>query len=87
VADSESERRRGWNSLEERSSKESGRSSAIVRASPWPDGFGSGSSLSVTDVLSPSYGLPARVGRLRGYGNAIVPQVAEQFIRATGLAE
>lgn len=27
-------------------------------------------------------GVPARVGRLRGYGNAIVPQAAAEFIRA-----
>jgi DNA (cytosine-5)-methyltransferase 1 len=27
-------------------------------------------------------GLPARVGRLRGYGNAIVPQAAVAFVRA-----
>lgn len=29
-----------------------------------------------------AHGLPARVGRLRGYGNAIVPQVAAAFVRA-----
>ena len=30
-----------------------------------------------------AHGIPGRVGLLRGFGNAIVPQVAEQFIRAS----
>ena len=36
------------------------------------------------DVLSPVSppGEPARVGKLRGYGNAIVPQLGAEFIRA-----
>ena len=29
-----------------------------------------------------AHGVSARVGRLRGYGNAIVPQVASEFVRA-----
>jgi DNA (cytosine-5)-methyltransferase 1 len=29
-----------------------------------------------------STGLTGRVGLLRGYGNAIVPQVAAEFVRA-----
>jgi DNA (cytosine-5)-methyltransferase 1 len=29
-----------------------------------------------------AHGVPGRVGLLRGYGNAIVPQVAAEFIQA-----
>ena len=29
-----------------------------------------------------AHGVPARVAQLRGYGNAIVPQVAQAFVEA-----
>lgn len=82
VANPASAWRRGRQSLEKRGSQEPRRPSTDLRADAWPDGFGGGSALSVSDVLSPSHGLPGRVGLLRGYGNAIVPQVAAEFIQA-----
>lgn len=60
-----------------------GRPSAHLCADAWPDGYGSGSTIPVGDVCAPSYGIPGRVGRLRAYGNAIVPQVAAMFVRAS----
>ncbi len=42
-----------------------------------------GKSRRIEPGLEPlAHGLPARVVRLRGYGNAIVPQVAAQFVSA-----
>jgi DNA (cytosine-5)-methyltransferase 1 len=32
-----------------------------------------------------AHGIPGRVGRVRAYGNAIVPQVAATFVKATGI--
>ena len=34
-----------------------------------------------------AHGVPGRVGLLRGYGNAIVPQVAQAFIECSGLLD
>jgi DNA (cytosine-5)-methyltransferase 1 len=70
------------NPMESGDRKEPGRSSKDLRETAWPDGFGSISTLGVTDVLSPSYGIPGRVAQLRGLGNAIVPQVAAEFVKA-----
>lgn len=82
VADAEGSRGRWREGLEERTRKAPGGSSPPLRNEPWPDGRGSGSALTVSDVLSSSYGVPQRVGQLRAYGNAIVPQVAAEVIGA-----
>jgi DNA (cytosine-5)-methyltransferase 1 len=82
VANPASKGRRGGKSVETRRSQEPRRPSTDLRADAWPDGFGGGSTLGISEVLSPSHGLPGRVGLLRGYGNAIVPQVAAEFVKA-----
>ncbi|WP_234824472.1 DNA cytosine methyltransferase [Ensifer adhaerens] len=82
VADPQGQRGRGRKGVAPRSCEALGGSSSAIRNEPWPDGRGSGSTLTVSDVLSPSYGVPQRVGQLRAYGNAIVPQVAAEVIGA-----
>jgi len=82
VANAESERGCWRGKMEAPNSKEPGRSGAYLRLGSWPDHAGSRSTLSVPDVLLPSYGVPHRVAKLHGFGNAIVPQAAAEFIKA-----
>jgi DNA (cytosine-5)-methyltransferase 1 len=58
----------GWNAIEKQIERGGRRYRALWRVKP---------GLSLL-----AYGVPARMGRLRGYGNAIVPQVAAAFIGA-----
>lgn len=82
VADATSARRRRRPEVAAGGRQEPGRPSQTVRSFAWPDGHGRLSSLSVSEVLSPSHGVPGRVGKLRAFGNAIVPQVGAQVISA-----
>lgn len=82
VADSARSGGRGWNALEKRDRAQLGGSGSDIWSHEWPDGFGRDSTLPVSDVLSPSYGVPGRVGLLRGYGNAINPILGAEFVRA-----
>jgi DNA (cytosine-5)-methyltransferase 1 len=82
VADAAGEGRRRRATVEAGRRAPPGGSGAPICFEPWPDGRGSRSALTVPDVLAPSYGIPGRVGQLRAYGNAIVPQVGAAFVAA-----
>lgn len=84
VAHATSERGRWRQEVARPPSKKPGGSGAHLCADAWPAGYGSGSPIPVGDVCSASYGIPGLVGRLRAYGNAIVPQVAAVFVMANG---
>jgi DNA (cytosine-5)-methyltransferase 1 len=83
MADPKSARRRRGKEVAPWRCPPIGGSGQNLRFEPWPDGRGSRSTLAVADILAPSYGIPGRMGRLRAYGNAIVPQVAAAFIEAS----
>jgi DNA (cytosine-5)-methyltransferase 1 len=60
------------------------------KGSPWASGVVLRDSNDARRVVEPgsfplAHGVPERVGLLRGYGNAIVPQVAAAFIKASGV--
>lgn len=60
---------------------------SIERASPWSDfeliPCRDGKTRRIKSGLEPlAHGVSERVGLLRGYGNAIVPQVAAEFVKA-----
>lgn len=80
VAYSESAWRCQGREMEEGNCEASGRSGEVIRSEPWPDGAGSRSAMPVTGVLSSPDGFPDRVGLWHGYGNAIIPALAAEFI-------
>jgi len=66
---------------------ESGRIDTLAHGSAWTPSVSipcaDGKARRIGPGITPlAHGIPARVVRLRGYGNAIVPQVAAEFIRA-----
>ena len=83
LGDTEHHRREGWE-------PSGGWSDSIVPSGYWSDfdviECSDGKSRRIPPIESGIFpladGVPNRVGRLRGYGNAIVPQVAAMFIRA-----
>lgn len=96
MADTNDTRSQGWGGVPERADQQPAGASGLAGGSNRPanphHGFWSDADwLGCRDgkfrPVEPSTfplanGIPARVGRLRGYGNAIVPQVAAEFIKA-----
>ena len=82
VADAAGQRRCGGAEVAQSGSAKLGGPSAYLLPESRPDGRGSLSSLSVSEVCEAAYGVPGRVADLRGFGNAIDPEVAGEFITA-----
>ena len=80
VARTSRERRLGRQSTEQHPDAVRVLSSILARhaQTAWGEAFDKISA----DNFVLAHGIPNRMGRLRGYGNAIVPQVAAEFIAA-----
>lgn len=82
VANPASKRGRSWIKMDNGHRQEPRGSNPNLCFEQRLDGRGCRSTLGIADILSPPNGVSGRVGLLRGYGNAIVPQVAAEFIKA-----
>jgi DNA (cytosine-5)-methyltransferase 1 len=83
VADPQRERGRGGESRHE----DAGDAGLSSEASCWGSfvwvSCGDGKTRRIEPSISPlAHGVPARVVRIRGYGNAIVPQLAATFLKS-----